>query len=235
MNYYKNRFILKRYDRIFVTSKFLKKRLDIYGKYNHDIISFGINQYSNQKKINKKNKITLGIVKRLEDVAGIDRFIKIVKVLNDQNKNINALIIGSGSRMKDLKKLTKKLSLDHIIKFKGQIPEEDVLDYYNKIDIAVFPSRVESFGVSQLEAMSMGVPVVASDVGGVNELIKNGYNGILIKKFSIEEFTNQINKLIRYPLNSLKIANAAKEFSRKNFRMNILTSKLVGHYEELIK
>ena len=74
----------------------------------------------------------------MEDVAGIDRFIKIVKVLNDQNKNINALIIGSGSRMKDLKKLTKKLSLDHIIKFKGQIPEEDVLDYYNKIDIAVF-------------------------------------------------------------------------------------------------
>ena len=112
----------------------------------------------------------------MEDVAGIDRFIKIVKVLNDQNKNINALIIGSGSRMKDLKKLTKKLNLDHIIKFKGQIPEEDVLDYYNKIDIAVFPSRVESFGVSQLEAMSMGVPVVASNVGGVNELIKNGYN-----------------------------------------------------------
>lgn len=164
------------------------------------ITPFGVDlsKYNNSKK-KKTDKILIANIKSLKKVYGIDYLIEAIDCLKqiyeeDLSKKIGVLIYGDGPLREYLENLTKELNLQNMIAFKGSIPNSEVPQVLEEIDIFCSTSTQESFGVSLVEAMAMGLPVVATDVSGFREVVDHEKTGIIVE-----------NK------NSIKIAEALKE------------------------
>jgi len=120
-------------------------------------------------------------VARLEKVKGIEYLIKAVKNFQFPISNFQLLVIGDGSERKNLEKLVKELSLEEKVKFFGQIPPEGIPEYLTRADCFVLPSLREGFGIAILESLAAGVPIIATKVGGILDIIEDGRTGLLVE------------------------------------------------------
>ena len=100
------------------------------------------------------------------------------------------LVVGMGDRNEAVK-LAKNLNISDNVIFAGFVDDETLKKLYSLSDVYVCPSRLEGFGLTVIEAMAAKIPVVATNVGSIPELIKNGYNGFLVEKNNIEELSKQ--------------------------------------------
>ena len=98
----------------------------------------------------------------------------LIKALSLINTDYDCIVVGDGEDKKFNMRLSKKLNIDKI-SFVGFI--EDTDEYYSKFDCLVVPSKRESFGISVIEAQYNGVPVIAANIMGLKEIIKNKKNG----------------------------------------------------------
>ena len=130
-------------------------------------------------------------VGRLEETKGInlllDAFDKWQK--NKKAKNANLYVIGESVNQKYQSLNQEK------IKFIGQVPYSKLPYFYNAADVVVVPSYYESFGFVALEANSSGLPVIASDVGGLPDIIKDGVNGYLFSTRKPKDLISKMDKL----------------------------------------
>ncbi len=122
----------------------------------------------------------------------------LIRALRDVKSDYQALIVGSGSAENELKALVKKYSLENRVEFKGWCSDPRII--LKKAAIAVTPARwQEPFGLTGIEAMSAGIPVVGFNVGGITEWLKNGVNGIVVKAGDVKAFAGAIDKLLKNP------------------------------------
>ena len=91
------------------------------------------------------------------------------------------LIAGGGPLLSDLRRRAGELGLGERVAFTGYVPEAEKADHFNLADVFVFPSALEGFGLAVGEAMSSGLPVVASDRGSIPELLVDGEGGFLVR------------------------------------------------------
>ena len=204
-------FIIKNTDQITVNSSFTKKILfNIIGAENENkihVIPMGIDQnkffpQNNHQLRNKYSEENILIyVGRLIDWKGVKYLIlglkKVVKTL----PNTKLIIIGDGPEKKDLKKMANELNLSNNIEFLGEIKNTEIPKYYCISDIFIIPSIVvgghtEGLGVVTIEAMACGTPVIGSNVGGIPDVIKDGYNGFLVEEKSPNELEDKIIKIL---------------------------------------
>ena len=140
------------------------------------------------KKITKNNKnIQVGFIGRFEAVKGTHLLIEAANLL--KNKNITFLIGGDGHLENDLKKLSKG---NDKIKFVGSVLNS--LDFINDLDILVVPSIREPLGIVNIEAGLCKIPVIASNIDGITEVVTNNFSGIIIsptKKLNFKYYRNQ--------------------------------------------
>lgn len=106
------------------------------------------------------------------------------------------VIVGSDKTVGGLKALCYDLKVDQNFEFAGWQSQSDLLKYYKHATIFVMPSLTEALGVTFLEAMTAGVPVIGTDVGGIPEIIEHGYNGLLVPVESPLSISEAINKLL---------------------------------------
>ncbi|MFZ2190240.1 MAG: glycosyltransferase family 4 protein [Candidatus Magasanikiibacteriota bacterium] len=144
-------------------------------KFNKDNILWDVEEEKAKIGI-KKEEFVIGFVGRLEQVKGCEYLIKALPLLNFAYK---VLIVGQGSQKKILENLAVNLGISDKIIFVGYL--KNVIMIYSLLDTLVVPSVSESFGLSVVEAQSMGVPVVASGSSGLVEIIKDNENGLLFK------------------------------------------------------
>lgn len=140
--------------------------------------------------------ITVG---RLIPLKGIDQIIRAIARFRDQRtekKKTHLFVIGDGPEKKKLTELSESLSVTERIHFIGQIERQQVLAYLNASDLFVLNSSTEGFSHVLLEAMIVGVPVIATNVGGNPELVQHEKNGILIPYGDFEELTAQILRVL---------------------------------------
>ncbi|OGM58283.1 hypothetical protein A3A75_04585 [Candidatus Woesebacteria bacterium RIFCSPLOWO2_01_FULL_39_10] len=134
-----------------------------------------------RKSLGLDKKFVVGMISRVEKEKGQDTLIKAVKVLADKIKNIHAVIIGAGE-IEYLKELTDRLGLQNKVTIIGFVKDEiKKFEYLSTFDVAVFPTRwkLEGFGIVSLEALMMGVPLIASNFGPVPEVV--GDSALLIE------------------------------------------------------
>lgn len=194
-------FVLKKADKVFVTSSVLQDEVKKFKPREVVLIHYGVDlkkfkpHYYNQNN----DKTIIGTVKALEPEYGIDVLIEVfaelVSKLPDQN--IELVIYGAGSLLKELNTQVQTLNIKEKVTFKGKIPHDEVPVALHSIDIFAALSRRESFGVAILEAGACGKPVVASDVGGIGEIIENGQNGYLVN--TKDEAFDKILHLLKNP------------------------------------
>lgn len=132
------------------------------------------------KVLNLERPICLGMAGRLSPEKCIDLFILAVKVLRDRGHNVVAKIVGSGPEYERLNTLIMKYQLAEYVDLPNQWVD-DMPVFYGQIDIAVSPSMHETCSLSGIEAMSMGLPAVVSNIDGQPELVEHGVSGMCVK------------------------------------------------------
>ena len=198
--YFINRAISKAH-KITATSIYLKdtvKKIDPSVE-NISVIPFGVDieQFMPSKR-SKSGYINIGIAKSLFPKYGIDILLKAFYSLCKSYNNLHLYIAGKGVYEDEYKKLSITLGISEKVDFKGFINHDELMEFYSKLDIFVMPSTCdgESFGVAAIEASAAGLPVVASRVGGVPEVIVDGKTGFLVEKNNVDQLSSALSKLI---------------------------------------
>ena len=126
----------------------------------------------------KRTRYTIGYVGWMLPGKGPQVLIDALKGFDVESTRV--LMIGGGPYLETVKRLARKYGLDHTVEFVGQVENSLLVDYYNEMDLFVFPTlEYESFGNVAIEAMACSVPVVGSRIGALPEYIEHGKNGYL--------------------------------------------------------
>ncbi|WP_345975126.1 glycosyltransferase family 4 protein [Sulfurimonas sp. HSL3-7] len=172
-----------------------------------------------------KGKFLIGNVGALVDShKGQSLLIEAAKGLEKNHPELHFILLGRGEDEEKFKEQAKGLKN---ITFEGFV--DNVNDYISCFDLFLFPSRHEGLGSILLDVMQLNVPVIATDVGGIPDIIKSEYNGLLIPPASAEAIVNSIIDLYKHPEKRALLAAHAKE-TVKNYSPSAMAKRYIGLY-----
>ncbi|MFC1732665.1 glycosyltransferase family 4 protein, partial [candidate division KSB1 bacterium] len=180
------------------------------------------------KEGNKKEQQIL-YTGRLIDGKGLSELLAAAKIIYASFPDIKFIILGEGHMKNRLKDTIKKKSIKNVV-IKDYVKHDNIVKYYKKSIAYVLPSYYENMPTGILEAMSSGLPVVASDVGGIPELVIDNKTGFLVKpKNEIKLAESIIKLMVNKKLREI-MGKKGKERVEENFTWNIITKKFVKMY-----
>lgn len=180
----------------------------------------------NNTSINKKLKLVM--VARFSEQKDHKTLLKALSTIDRKLWSLD--LVGKGKYFDKTKILVSDYNLDRNVNFLGE--RNDVLDLLQKSDIFLLISNWEGYPLSILEAMSCGLPIIASDVGGVNEAIKDGFNGYLVPRNDPVYLEKSINKLIdSYDLRQEYSVNNINDFNNKHHVSNMVKQTFKVYFD----
>ena len=220
-------------------SKAVEEYLKTQGVKNTTTIYTGID--TNLYKPNSLNKLRkefniskdtflIGIVAVLRAAK---RHKDLIEAISTINENIKLIIIGDGPQKNNLLKLIKEKNLEQKVIMTGS--RDDIKDILSDLDLFVLPSNMEALGTSILEASSAGVPVVASNIGGISECVREDKNGLLFEAQNIQDLREKILLMIRDKERYNFYKQNARDFIIKNFSLKQMVKKTQELYRSLVK
>ncbi|MCK9186700.1 glycosyltransferase family 4 protein [Candidatus Gracilibacteria bacterium] len=175
----------------------------------------------------EKDTLIIISVAELHERKGLKYLIKAMSTIKEKYPNIKLVIVGEGPDRKNLENLIEDLKLENHIILLGR--RKEIPKLLKSSNIFVLPSRREAFGLVNLEAMITPLPVIASKVGGIPEIIKDGETGILVEPENEKELAQALEALISDP--KLREKMAEKGFLR--VKENFSAQKMAEKYEKL--
>lgn len=221
-------YILSKAEKLFSTSQIMAEEMRKYTSQSIQVIPFGvdISLFSPLGKNTEKERITIGTVKTLAPTYGIDRLVNACVTLHQKHPLIECHIYGDGPLKEVLNNKIQEHKAENYILLKGAIPHQRVPDVLNTMDIFCNLSRNESFGVAILEASACELPIVATKVGGIPEVV-TPETGFLC---------NEDQQEINVALEQLIINEELRETLGKNGRTWVLENyDWTKNLEEMIK
>jgi glycosyltransferase involved in cell wall biosynthesis len=177
--------------------------------------------------------VVIGFIGRLVPAKGIEYLIDAFSHLERNLKNIKLLIVGHGSLLDRLRERAHEHSINGSVLFTGE--RHDIPDILSGIDIFVMPSVAEGLPNSLLEAMAMRKPIIATSVGGIPEVIRNGINGLLVPPRNAESIITAIKKLLDKRHLAKKMGQSARYFVEENLSIQATARKWESLYISLLK
>ena len=175
-------------------------------------------------------KFIIGTIGRLSWEKGTNFLVEALPLILKENCNIACFIIGSGPMEREIYNKAQSLNLLEHIHFLGLI--EDPYYILSHFDIFILPSLKEGLGLSLMEAMTLGVPVVASRVGGIVELIDHKVNGLLIEPSNPIEIAESVLSLLRDKEFRNKLAKNAESKATLEFPVSFEVKKIDNLYHQ---
>ena len=186
------------------------------------------------KYLGLEGKLLLGFIGSFYAYEGLSVLLQALPKMLSRNPDIRVLLVGGGSQAKELKVLATQLGIEDKVIFTGRVPHEQVQRYYNLIDVLVYPRlkmRLTDLvtPLKPLEAMAQGRLVVASDVGGHLELIRDGETGILFKAGDPDALALKVLDLLSRPDSWRGLRAAARSFveTQRNWPVSVARYKTV--------
>jgi|694.fasta_scaffold00612_28 glycosyltransferase involved in cell wall biosynthesis len=177
--------------------------------------------------INPEDKVIVQVARLQKEKCHSDAIMALSILKSQKNqKSTHLIIVGTGnsSYVSALKALVQKEELNDFVHFVGS--QSDVRPYLFMSDLFTLTSESETFSIAALEAMSMGLPVVLTDVGGAKEMVVSGLNGVLVRPHNSKELAEAWKTLLNSNLQSKKIRNhVIEKFSIQS---------MIDHYENLL-
>lgn len=217
------KFVLNRVDKVIVPSYFLKSILTKYYYANPNKIKVIYNSIDlvdyNQTLSNHFNEfgnpkiITVG---RLVRLKRIDKIIKAIREIKENYPDIKLLVVGDGPEKAHLEKISKELRTEENVKFLGNRHHDDVIELIRESDIFVLNSVYEGLPHVVIEAMACRTPVIATNIKGTDEVVKDSETGLQIGVNNKDELKEKIILLLKdKELRSKLIENAYKNIEKK--------------------
>jgi len=180
--------------------------------------------------LEKRDIIRVGFIACYKPQKAPLDFVKVVKLVVSKNNNIEFISAGDGILKPAAVDEASRLGLNEKIKFLGW--QDDISGIMSTIDMLLLTSRWEGFPVVILEAFASGVPVVATDAGGISEIVTHGVNGFIEEKGACGKLANDILLLAENKAKMLQFSNQAKEGFKKEFDIHCMVSRIQDLYEQ---
>lgn len=172
--------------------------------------------------------LVLGYVGRLSEEKGTKFLIEAVSSLDQAKVPVKLLLIGDGHQKRELERLVQEKGLNRKVLFVGF---QDRIEVWLKmLDVFVLPSLSEGTPMALLEAMAQGLPVVASNVGGIPSIIRSGYNGILTEPANQRKLVDAISMIYQNSQFRASLGVSAKKTVRERFNAAIWVKEIESLY-----
>lgn len=179
------------------------------------------------------NNFIIGTLANLKPRKGLSVLIKAAKIIVQDYPEVKFLIIGKGPSKNNLENQVKFLNLQNHVIFCDYV--ENIADAYQVFNLIVLPSLTEGLPAVLLEAMALRIPVVATRVGGVPEIIEDSISGILVPSQNPQALAEAIIKIYKNPEITSKMTNNARSRFEKYFTINETACRYEKIYEELLE
>jgi glycosyltransferase involved in cell wall biosynthesis len=156
-------------------------------------------------------------------------FVETMRILADEG--FTAKMVGGGDLEQPVKRLISRYGLDATVRVLGRLPRDQALREIAETGIVVMPSRWEATPVALMEAMLMGIPVVAAPVAGIPEVIDDGISGILVSERDAQAYAAAVRRVVRQP----GLAGQLCENARKRIEEKFAFRNMVSGYESLYR
>ncbi len=204
---------------------FYKEKLGIPEKKLRVVYSpIDTDDNSSLAQFNKEDYFIVGTVGRIAKEKRQQDIIRAIKLLRDGGCKIKLIVIGDGPEKKHLQDLTKKLELNNEIIFKGE--QKEVYFWYKTFDVFVLASNYEGMSNALLEAMSIGLPVITTDIPENQEIIKDGETGLLVPVHNPKIIAEKIKLIMENQELRNRLSVNSKKFISDNFSLASFLEKI---------
>lgn len=142
-----------------------------------------------------EDSFVIGMVARIAEQKSPKTFIEVANIIAKKIPHARFLMVGDGEQLLDIESMIEKYDLKDKVFITGWVQEP--LNYISRFDVALLTSKWEGFGLVIPEYMLSRVPVIASNVGGIKNIIRNGETGILVDNLDVDEFVNKIMEIYK--------------------------------------
>ncbi len=224
---------------ITTVSESVAQELKEYGLNSDEIyiLSNGVDEkifYPNKREF-KNNKINILYAGRIDREKGVFDLIECAKSICNQRSDVSFIIAGYGRDINKMKQKIKKIRLEEKFKFLGQIKKNQMIKLYQNSSLFILPSYHEGLPTVLLEAMSCGLPIIATDVRGNRELISDGENGLLIPPNDPKKMAETIINLLEDEKLIERLGKNARKTIIENYTWDKVYNNFLKCYESVAK
>lgn len=180
-----------------------------------------------------RDNIVIGTIAQFSEKKGLGYLIRSASLLLERKKDVNFLLVGDGAIRGELKQLCLNLKMEGKVIFAGE--RRDIPEILSLIDIFVLPSIREGLPLALLEAMACGRPVIATNVGGVPEVIRDGINGILVRPKDPEALCCAMERLLHDEGEMAEMGGEGRKLCEKYFNSRVMVAKIENLYDTLVE
>ena len=235
-------YILNRATKITATSRFLA---DATRRFLADqskeirVVPFGvdIDFFKRQSpRPDDPKPLIISFIKHLKKKYGPHVLINAFAKLRPSERNLRLILAGEGEMEDELRGMVKELGIEESVEFTGRLDRDGVRDLLEKSDIFVQPSiyQSESFGVAAVEAQAVEVPVVASRVGGVPDVVHDGEGGFLVEPDDADGLAEAIDKLVDDASLRKRMGETGRKWVLEKYDWNINAKQMEEVYREVL-
>lgn len=215
-------------DKYLATSNFVKDVL-VHSGFDENKIEVTSLYFDNKCEFKKKDDGSILYVGRLEKYKGVHTLIEAMKSFKDTKLKI----AGTGNYEMELRDLAKGMKN---VEFLGFVKGRSLFELMSLARVLVVPSIwYEPFGLVAVEAMSCGTPVIASDKGGLVDIVEDGVSGLIFKAGDIVDLKRALGEFIKSKSSAISHGDLAKQRAFKRFNPEDHNKRIMGIYEEIIK
>jgi glycosyltransferase involved in cell wall biosynthesis len=175
---------------------------------------------------------TITFMGRLGERKGVYDLIDAFEVLHKEFMNTRLLLCGDGD-IDNIKRIIRRKGLQNTVKVPGWVSGDEKDKTYCQTDLFVLPSYHEGLPGAILEAMSYGLPVISTEVGGIPEAVQDGINGALIRAGDVPALIGSMKDIIQDQEKRTKMGQASRQHILKTFNIYLIVDELVKEYSEL--
>jgi glycosyltransferase involved in cell wall biosynthesis len=176
----------------------------------------------------------LAFMGRLERMKSVDLFPEMLSLLKSKFPDLKMMMTGEGSLKDRLFQEFNEKGVSSMVDYQGVVETEDVPVLINKSRIFLYPSRREPFGLSIVEAMACGVPVITTDVFGPGEIIRHNYDGVAVPPDDVEALAKAVEMLLTDDEFRTQIGQNALKSVQERYDIRQHGKRLVELYDEMI-
>jgi glycosyltransferase involved in cell wall biosynthesis len=170
---------------------------------------------------------------RFIERKGIDFLLRAWKSLHDDFPDARLILLGEGPLLPEMKRLASELGIDGSVEFRGHVPV--IQDLLRAADIFVLPSLQEGMPNSLLEAMACGLPPVGTRIGGVEDIVTDGENGVLVEAGDADELAAGLRRLLADEDLTREMADRARQTIRDFYTLDSTVPRYLTLYGDLVK